>query len=67
MMMLPYIAAFELTRALAPPMIERGSGHVVCMPSLAGWTHIPGAAGYSVARRAMRAFASQLREDLRGT
>ena len=67
MMTLPYLAAFELTRALIPAMIERGSGRVVCMTSLAAWTHIRGAAGYSVARWAMRAFASQLREDLRGT
>jgi short-subunit dehydrogenase len=67
MMALPYIAAFELTRALAPAMIAAGRGRVVCMTSLAGWTHIPGATGYAVARWAMRAFASQLREDLRGT
>lgn len=67
MMTLPYLAAFELTRALAPAMIERGRGRVVCMTSLAGYTHIPGATGYAVARWAMRAFAGQLREDLRGT
>jgi short-subunit dehydrogenase len=67
MMTLPYVAAFELTRALTPAMIEAGRGRVVCMTSLAGWTHIPGATGYAVARWAMRAFASQLREDLRGT
>ena len=67
MMAVPYLAAFELTRVLLPAMIERRSGRVVCMTSLAAWMHIPGAAGYSVARWAMRAFASQLREDVRGT
>jgi short-subunit dehydrogenase len=67
MMALPYLAAFELTRTLAPAMIAAGRGRVVCMTSLAGWTHIPGATGYAVARWAMRAFAGQLREDLRGT
>jgi short-subunit dehydrogenase len=67
MMQLPYLAAFELTRALAPPMIARGNGRIVCMTSLSGYTYIPGATGYGVARWAMRAFASQLREDLRGT
>ncbi len=64
---LPYLAAFELTRALLPAMIERGSGRVVCMTSAAAYMHVPGAAGYAVARWAMRAFAGQLRADLRGT
>jgi short-subunit dehydrogenase len=67
MMALPYFAAFELTRALLPAMLERGSGRIVNMTSLAGYVHIPGATGYAVARWAMRAYASQLREDLRGT
>jgi short-subunit dehydrogenase len=67
MIALPYLAAFELTRALLPSMLERGSGLIVNMTSLAGYTHIPGATGYAVARWAMRAYASQLREDLRGT
>jgi short-subunit dehydrogenase len=67
MMALPYLAAFELTRGLLPAMIKRGSGRVVCMTSVAGWSHIPGAAGYGVARWAMRAFANQTRADLAGT
>jgi short-subunit dehydrogenase len=67
MIALPYLAAFELTRALLPSMISRGSGRVVCMTSLAAFTYIPGASGYAVARWAMRAFASQLRADLSGT
>lgn len=67
MMSVPYLAAFELTRALLPAMIERGSGQVVCMTSVAAYLHVPGAAGYAVARWAMRAFAGQLRADLRGT
>jgi short-subunit dehydrogenase len=67
MIALPYLAAFELTRAVLPAMISRGSGRIVCMTSLAGFTYIPGASGYGVARWAMRAFASQLRADLAGT
>jgi short-subunit dehydrogenase len=67
MIALPYLAAFELTRALLPPMIERRSGRIVCMTSLAAFTYLPGASGYGVARWAMRAFANQLRADLAGT
>jgi short-subunit dehydrogenase len=67
MMALPYLAAFELTRALAPAMLARRSGRIVLMTSLAAYTYIPGATGYAVARWGMRAFAGQLREDFRGT
>jgi short-subunit dehydrogenase len=64
---LPYLAAYELTRALVPAMIARGSGHVLNMTSTAGYITIPGSTAYSVARWAMRAFSYQLEEDLRGT
>ncbi len=66
-MALPYLAAFELTRALAPAMIERGSGQIVNMTSAAAYFYFPGANGYGTARHAMRAFSEHLREDLRGT
>jgi short-subunit dehydrogenase len=64
---LPYLAAFELTRALSPAMIERGSGRIVNMTSAAAYFHFPGANGYANARWAMRAFSEHLRQDLRGT
>ncbi len=64
---LPYLAAFELTRELVGPMIERGSGHVLNMTSAAAFLTIPGANAYGVARWAMRAFSYQLSEDLHGT
>ena len=66
-MALPYLAAFELTRELAPAMIERGSGRIVNMTSAAAYFSFPGANGYGTARWAMRAFSEHLREDLRGT
>jgi short-subunit dehydrogenase len=66
-MELPYLAAFELTRALVGSMIARGSGRIVNMTSAAAYFHFPGANGYGTARWAMRAFSDHLREDLRGT
>ncbi|MDN4175528.1 SDR family NAD(P)-dependent oxidoreductase [Nocardioides sp. SOB77] len=67
MMAVPYLAAFELTRAISPAMVERGSGQLVYMTSVAAYLHIPGAAGYSAARWAVRALAGLVRADLRGT
>jgi short-subunit dehydrogenase len=66
-MALPYLAAFELTRALVAAMIARGSGRIVNMTSAAAYFNFPGANGYANARWAMRAFSDNLREDLRGT
>jgi short-subunit dehydrogenase len=67
MMRLPYLAAYELTRALVPAMIARGSGWNLNMTSAAGFTHIAGAIAYATARWAMRGFSHQLAADLRGT
>ncbi len=39
MMALPYLAAFELTRAFGTAMIAKRGGRVVCMTSVAGYTH----------------------------
>lgn len=67
MMAVPYLAAFELTRALAPAMVERGSGRMVYMTSVSAFLHVPGSTGYSAARWAVRALAGLVRADLRGT
>lgn len=67
MMAAPYFAAFFLTRAFLPAMIERGVGHVVNVNSPAGLVPIPGAAGYSASRAALRSFDGALGEELRGT
>lgn len=67
MMGTPYFAAFFSTRAFLPGMIQRGSGRVVLVNSPAGYLAIPGAAGYSAARWAVRALAESLGHDLRGT
>lgn len=67
MMAVPYFAAFYFTRALLPAMLERGSGHLLHVTSPAGFVPIPGAAGYSAARWAMRGFHESLWAELRGS
>ena len=64
---LPYLAAYQLTGLLVSAMIERGSGWILNVTSAAGYTTLPGANAYGVARWAMRAFSYQLEADLRGT
>lgn len=67
MMALPYHAAFNLTRALLPPMYQRGRGHIVNVTSVAARLAWPGAVAYTAARAAMEGFTWALRADLHGT
>ncbi len=67
MMAAPYFAAFYVTRAFLPAMLQRGSGTIVNINSPVAWLPWPGAIGYSAARWAMRGFNEALRMDLRGT
>ena len=67
MMAVPYLAAFYLTRAFLPEMLERDSGYIVNMSSIAGFMPWPGATAYAAARWAMRGFTEGLRADLNGT
>ena len=60
-------APMQLARALAPAMVERGSGHLVFVSSLSGKTASRGSSVYSATKFGMRGFAIGLREDLAGT
>jgi short-subunit dehydrogenase len=60
-------APIQLARAMLPRALERGSGHLVFMSSLAGKVASPGGALYSTTKFGLRAFAAGLREDLHGT
>lgn len=64
MMGVPYLAAFNLTREFLPGMLERGSGHIVNVTSVASRLAWPGAVAYSASRRAMEGFTEALRADL---
>jgi short-subunit dehydrogenase len=60
-------AAIVLTRLLLPGMLQRRSGHVVLMASLAG--QIPGLRNsvYNATKFGLRGFGHALRLELRGT
>jgi uncharacterized protein len=63
----PYLAAFYTTRAFLPVMLNRNSGVIVNLTSIAGHMAWPGATAYTAGRWAMRGFNAGLRADLHGT
>lgn len=67
MMAAPYFAAFFVTRAFLPAMLQRSSGLIINMTSLAAYLTWPGATAYTAARWAVRGFTEGLRADLNGT
>jgi NADP-dependent 3-hydroxy acid dehydrogenase YdfG len=56
-----------VTRAVAPGMVARGSGHVVNLGSIAGEMTYPGGAVYCASKAAERAINDGLRQDVLGT
>lgn len=67
MMEVPYVAAFNLTRAFLPEMLKRNSGHIVNISSVSSRFVWPGATAYHAARWAMKGFNEALRADLHHT
>lgn len=60
----PYMGAAWVTRAFAPSMVERGSGHVVNVTSAASIAAFRGAVTYGASRWAVRGYSRYLRADL---
>ncbi len=67
MIEVPYLAAFNLTRAFLPEMLARRSGAVACITSPASYVVWPNAAAYIAARHALLGFTEALRADVKGT
>lgn len=55
-----------LTRDVLPHMLERGSGHIVQLSSVAGAIPFPGLAAYSGTKAGVTNFTETLRLELRG-
>ncbi|HEU5099560.1 MAG TPA: SDR family oxidoreductase [Roseiflexaceae bacterium] len=58
------LAPIELTRALLPQMLERGSGNIVLIASVAGHIGLPSSATYSASKFGLRGFAHALRREV---
>ena len=65
MMRVPYLAAFDLTHAFVPAMVERGSGGIAFVTSPASYLAWPNASAYIAARRALAGFAESLHGELK--
>ena len=66
MIEVPYLAAFNLTRAFLPLMLSRRSGAIACVTSPASYLAWPNAAAYIAARRALAGFSEGLRSEVKG-
>ncbi len=64
-MRINFHGAVNLTRALLPAMLERGSGDVCFVSSLAGLMGVFGYTAYSASKFALRGFAEALRLELK--
>ena len=60
LMRLDYLSPVRLTRALLPSMLERGSGAVVVVSSMAARVSSPGEAAYAAAKAALSTFFEAL-------
>jgi len=67
MIEVPYLAAFDLTRAFLPALVARQSGSIAFVTSPASYLAWPGASAYIAARRAVAGLAETLQSELRGT
>jgi len=62
-----YLAPVRLTLALLPHMLERGSGRIVHVSSVAATLSSPGEAAYDASKAALAVFGEAMAVDLWGT
>ena len=67
LMQLNLMAPMRLCSAFLPGMIERGSGHIVNISSIAGWTGAEGLSAYCASKFGLRGFGISLAADLEKT
>ena len=67
LMQLNLLAPMRLCNLFLPGMIERGSGHIVNVSSIAGWLGPKGLSSYCASKFGLRGFGVSLAADLEGT
>lgn len=67
MMRVPTLAAFFVTKAFLPGMLQKGAGGILNVNTPVAFSPWPGALGYATARYALRGFSEALQADLHGT
>lgn len=58
-------SAYHLTRAMLPIMLQKGSGHIFNMCSIASLIAYPNGGSYSISKFALLGFSKVLREELK--
>ncbi|MGB5164727.1 MAG: SDR family oxidoreductase [Woeseiaceae bacterium] len=67
LMQINLLAPMRLCNLFLPGMIERGSGHVLNVSSLAGWLGSKGLSSYCASKFGLRGFGVSLAADLEGS
>lgn len=65
MMDVNFFGTVNVTKAVLPGMIERGSGYIVNISSMAGFLGIFGYTAYSASKYAVRGFSEVLRSEMK--
>lgn len=65
MMDVNYFGTVHVTQTLLPPMVRRGSGHIVNIASIAGFLAVFGYTAYGASKFAVRGYSDALRAEMK--
>lgn len=58
------LGAMQLTRAVLPGMLERGTGHIINIASVASWVGLPMYSVYAATKFGLRGYSEALRREV---